>query len=48
MMIREIQSKKLFNREDCENHIGRAFRIKVSNYLPPDSSDKEVCDYILQ
>lgn len=46
-MLRTVHEQGLHSHEQCKTYIGKIFRVKFFE-LPPDSSDIDVCDYIIK
>jgi len=47
-MIFELHEENLHWHEQCKAYLGKTFRTKFTENLPPDASDIDVCDYIIK
>merc|ERR550519_771723 len=47
-MLRELQEEGLYNREQCQEFLGRSFRPKVGPLVPTWYTDREVCNYLIR
>lgn len=46
-MLRAVHEENLHSQEQCKAYIGKLFRVKFYE-LPPDTTDIDVCDYIIK
>lgn len=46
-MLRAVHEEDLHTHEQCKAYIGKMFRVKFFE-LPQDSSDTEICDFIIK
>merc|ERR550519_1744741 len=47
-MLRELQEEGLYNREQCQEFLGRSFRPKVGPLVPAWYTDRDVCNYLIR